>query len=183
MNTKELQNKSKYLSLLLRHKPENENLNIDEYGWVPIHEILDALKIYPHELSHIVEFNDKKRFICDEGLTKIRATQGHSFPVKKLIEPLDPPLNLYHGTSIENQENIYKNGITKMNRQDVHLSEDKETAISVGMRHAKRGDKLWVCTISSKLMNFDGYLFYKTENGVWLTDHVPTKYIINGGNG
>ena len=175
---KQLKDKGRYMSLLLRHKPENENLQLDEYGFVLIENLLNALNITEEELNYIVESNNKQRFIFDEGHIKIRATQGHSIPIKLFQSTaVKPPHLLYHGTSVFNKTSILKSGLDKRQRHHVHLSEDKDTAINVGLRYAKTKTNLWIIEIEAKLMDFDGYKFYKTENGVWLTDHVPPKYI------
>lgn len=175
---KQLKDKGRYMSLLLRHKPENENLVLDEYGFAYVVSLTKALDITKDELTYIVESNNKSRFIFDEMGTRIRATQGHSIPIKLYNSTaIRPPHNLYHGTSLSNKGSIMSIGLHKAKRHHVHLTDDKETAINVGMRYAKKRDNLWVITISSKLMDFDGYKFYKTENNVWLTDHVPPKYI------
>lgn len=178
MDTKKLRHKGRYMSKLLRHSPEEENLSMDEYGYVRVKELCSALKINREELNWIVENNNKKRFIFGGGYQKdlIRATQGHSFKVKMRLQPIEPPEILYHGTSWHNKDSITKTGLDKINRQHVHLTDDIEIAKSVGLRYAKNENKLWIISIQAKKMWEIGYDFYKTENGVWLTDHVPPKY-------
>lgn len=173
MDEKELKNKSRYLSLLLRHKPEKENLTMDKNGWVSIDEILDKLGLELHELEKIVDENNKKRFTISGCYMRIRANQGHSIDVDVELKEVAPPHILYHGTGIKNFNLIKNSGIKRMNRQHVHLSNDMETAIDVGKRHGKP----YVFKIMAKLMAFEGYKFYISENGVYLTDYIPKKYI------
>ncbi len=115
----------------------------------------------------------KKRFAFNEDHTKIRASQGHSIAIDLALVSQQPPEFLYHGTARANISSILETGIEKRNRQHVHLSSDKETAVKVGSRH---GEPV-VLTIRTGKMHNDGILFYQSENGVWLTDYVNTKYI------
>ena len=170
-------NNSKYLSFLLRHKPEQANLKLDDYGWCLVEELLENLKITKSELDHIVEKNNKKRFRYNKDKTKIKANQGHSIPIKDDFPQQVPPEILYHGTSVYNLTNIKSSGLKKMKRNHVHLSGDKETAIVVGMRYAKHKSNLIILEIQAKLMNNKGYKFLLSDNNVWLIDHVPSIFI------
>jgi putative RNA 2'-phosphotransferase len=167
---KELKDKSRQLSKLLRHKPED--LPIDKSGWVPIISIMKKLNISQEELSEIVETNDKKRFAI-EG-EKIRANQGHSIDIDLELKAEVPPFILYHGTGIKFLPFIINQGIKKMNRHHVHLSVDMETAIKVGSRHGKHT----ILEVKARHMHTDGIKFYKSENGVWLTDFIDPKYFV-----
>ncbi|OWP87928.1 RNA 2'-phosphotransferase [Flavobacterium covae] len=178
MNEKEIKNISKFLSLILRHSPETINLKLDENGWADVEELITKSnknrKLLDFEtLQYVVETNDKKRFSFNDDLTKIRANQGHSISVDLELQPQTPPDELYHGTVAKFMDAILKDGLQKMSRQHVHLSKDKETAIKVGNR---RGGAI-ILKINTHQMTKDGYLFYCSENGVWLTDEVPPKYI------
>lgn len=179
MISQELVKISKFLSKVLRHKPELINLNVDKNGWVSVEELLEnsnknGYLFTLEELYEIVEENDKKRFALSEDKTKIRANQGHSFEVDLELKSIRPPDILYHGTTFNAISPIRKGGIQKMNRQHVHLSETIDVAIKVGSRKGKPE----VLSINSKHMFVDGYKFYKSENGVWLTDSIPSKYIV-----
>ena len=168
---------SKYLSLLLRHKPEKENLIIDEYGYTDVAFLLTKLNITKEELNNIVENNNKKRFEYNEDGTKIRATQGHSIKVKLDLNPILPPPKLFHGTTIDNLKSIKKFGLKSMNRNYVHLTWDYMTAFDVGLRYAKYKNKVIIFSIDAEKMNNDGFIFYKTSNNVYLTEIVPFKYM------
>lgn len=167
-----------FLSLVLRHKPEEIGLILDENGWVSVTELLNQMngygkKISMQELEEIVETNNKQRYIFNTDKTMIRANQGHSIQVDLELSSTVPPPVLYHGTAERNVASILKEGIQKMKRHHVHLSQDKDTAINVGSRHGKAV----VLNIRAEEMHQDGILFYQSENGVWLTDFVDKKYI------
>ena len=169
---------SKFLSLVLRHKPSNANIKLDKNGWVNVDELLKGLKevnrdLSIKELKEIVSTNDKKRFEFNNDETKIRASQGHSVKVNLDLKSERPPMKLYHGTVDKLVDTILKEGLKKMNRHAVHLSEDIETATKVGSRRGKPV----ILEINSGHMNADKIKFYKSKNNVWLTDNVPAKYI------
>lgn len=172
MTTTGLKDKSKFLSLVLRHKPEKLGLHMDGNGWVEVSEIVEKSDITLEELKSIVADNDKKRFSFSDDETKIRANQGHSIDVDLQLKAAIPPFVLYHGTGEKSIDVIFKDGIKKMNRQHVHLSIDMETAIKVGSRHGKHR----VIEVRARAMHTDGIKFYLSENGVWLTDYVDIKY-------
>jgi putative RNA 2'-phosphotransferase len=173
-----MKNISKFLSLLLRHQPEKLQLDMDSEGWVLIHQLLDKLNdsgntLSREELQEIVDTNDKKRFVISKDSLKIRASQGHTIDIDLKLKSQDPPHFLYHGTSEDSVKSILKEGLKPQSRNHVHLSSDIETATKVGMRKGK----VKILKILAKKMNFDGYKFYISENGVWLADFVPSKYI------
>jgi putative RNA 2'-phosphotransferase len=176
----EIENKkiSKFLSLILRHQPESIGLKLDENGWADVEELRTKsagkrMFFTLKELDEVVETNNKKRFAFNEDKTMIRANQGHSIDIDLALEAIQPPDFLYHGTAEANISSILEKGIEKRSRQHVHLSADKETATKVGMRHGKPV----ILTIRTGKMHEDGFPFYRSENGVWLTDFVDTKYI------
>jgi putative RNA 2'-phosphotransferase len=178
MNEKDIKNKSKFLSLVLRHSPETIGITLDENGWVDVQELLDSCNKKGRQLNLdtlklIVETNDKKRFSFNEDLSKIRANQGHSVQVDLGLDESCPLDILYHGTVAKFMDSIKANGLQKMNRQHVHLSKDVDTANTVASR---RGLTV-LLKIDAKRMHGDGYKFYLSENGVWLTDEVPPQYM------
>lgn len=175
MNHKHL---SKFLSLILRHRPEVIGITLDENGWADVHELLDKIQQSGKEISfeqlrEIVATNDKKRFTFDESMQKIRANQGHSIAVKLDIPSMQPPDLLYHGTAEKYLPSIMEKGLLKGKRQHVHLSVDRETALKVGQRHGKPV----VLIIDAAGMTQEKHAFYLSENGVWLTEHIPPEYI------
>jgi len=170
---------SRLLSTVLRHKPEILKLTLDENGWVPVIDLLTHLKVVKDidlsltELEEIVSTNDKKRFALNEDSSMIRASQGHSLNVDLKLKNIKPERILYHGTVEKSMKNIRKTGLQKMNRHAVHLSDNIETAKTVGSR---RGDAI-ILEVQSARMYIDGYHFQKSNNGVWLTKEVPVKYL------
>ena len=169
---------SKFLSLVLRHKPETIGLHLDDNGWAYTQELMEKLnsndfEISIEDLKQLVTNNDKKRFQFSEDYSKIRASQGHSLKVDLGLEEKIPPRLLYHGTAEKNLDSIRKQGLVKGQRHHVHLSADKETAQKVGMRYGKP----LVLKVRSEEMSKAGVRFYQSENGVWLTDTVPPDYL------
>ncbi len=165
---------SKFLSLVLRHKPETIGLVLDENGWANVKDLVSKMdNLTMVTLEKIVETNDKKRFAFNEDKTKIRASQGHSLNINLELKPVEPPEVLYHGTADRFVEIIKSTGIKKQSRSHVHLSSNFYTAVSVGQRHGKPV----VLEVNAKKMQEDGYKFYLSENNVWLTDIVPIGYI------
>ena len=169
---------SKFLSLILRHKPETVGLVLDKHGWVEIDKLLEAIGKTGEDLSLerlkvIVETNDKQRFAFNEDQTKIRASQGHSLDVSLGYKEMTPPNLLFHGTATRYLPSIKIQGLKKQRRLHVHLTRDKSTASAVGSRHGTPA----ILAIDAKAMHIDGYCFYLSDNGVWLTDNVPVEYI------
>lgn len=166
---------SKFLSLVLRHVPEKIGLNIDEYGWASIKELMlkSKLNFSLEDLEEVVETNDKKRFTFNDDLTKIRASQGHSIKVDLELKEIKPPEFLYHGTVSKFMVLIKEQGLKKMSRNHVHLSENRETAMKVGSR---RGQAI-ILSVRSGEMYRKGVKFYQSKNEVWLTNEVPNEFI------
>ncbi|MEV4042027.1 putative RNA 2'-phosphotransferase [Streptomyces sp. SAI-195] len=167
---------SKYLSKHLRHQPERIGLTLDEGGWAEIDTLIAAaaahgFRFTREELDHVVATNDKRRFAV-EG-TRIRASQGHSIDVDLQLPSAAPPPYLYHGTVARHLEAIRAEGLRPMNRHAVHLSPDRETATRVG---ARRGRPV-VLPVDAAAMHRDGHVFHVSANGVWLTQHVPSRYL------
>ncbi len=171
---------SKFISLVLRHKPEKIGITLDEFGYADINDLINGINasggtIDLDILQTIVKDDKKGRYSFNETMTKIRANQGHSIEVKVSLREIAPQEYLYHGTAIQSLADIKLNGIKKMNRLYVHLSENEETALQVGKRH---GEPI-ILKIDSQRMYEDGYKFYLSENHVWLAEFVPTEYITN----
>ena len=175
---RELIKSSKFLSKVLRHQPQILGLELDENGWTDIDAMLHAMAerkrpITREVLDEIVATNDKRRFSISSDGRRIRARQGHSLTVDLGLEPLAPPPELFHGTSPRSLDSIHANGLQRMGRHHVHLSPDVETARRVGGR---RGRPV-ILRVRSGAMHAEGFVFFRSENGVWLTDHVPSAYV------
>ena len=167
-------NIGKQISYLLRHNPEN--LVMDKYGYVDVDSLLNKVGISQKDLDYIVDTNDKKRLAYDESHKKIRASQGHTIKVDVELKLERPPKILYHGTTVENYENIKNVGLSKMKRLYIHLTDNKDVAHSVGKRYSKQKSPI-ILNIDAAAMYADNIKFYLSENNVWLTDNVPAKYI------
>jgi putative RNA 2'-phosphotransferase len=169
---------SKFISLVLRHKPERIGLQLDGNGWAGIDELLrlagEAGKnISRALLEEVVADNDKQRFDISEDGKRIRANQGHSVDIDLALDPVAPPAVLYHGTATRFLQSIREQGLMHGNRQHVHLSLERGTATNVGQRHGKP----LILAIDAARMHAEGHLFYVSKNGVWLCHHVPVSYI------
>jgi putative RNA 2'-phosphotransferase len=175
---KNLEKTSKFLSYVLRHKPEEIGLQLDSEGWADIQDLIQLANKSGNSLNEtlireVVETSEKKRFAisCDGDF--IRANQGHSVQVDLGFSSIEPPKILFHGTADRFLRSIFESGLSRGNRHHVHLSEDTETASSVGGRY---GNPV-VLVVHAATMFREGFEFYRSENGVWLTNSVPAKYI------
>lgn len=167
---------SKYLSLILRHQPEKANITLDEYGWADVETLCKNLHITKKQLDDIV--NNNTRFIYSGDGTKIKAAHGHSVPIKYTTEEV-PPEFLYHGTADRFVDSIIKKGLIPQSRACVHMSVSETEARRIGARHTGGStEHVEVFQVSADEMYRDGYKFYKSEDGVWLTDKVPPTYLI-----
>ncbi|WP_073130052.1 RNA 2'-phosphotransferase [Palleronia salina] len=170
--------KSKFLSLILRHKPEEVGLTLDPAGWVPIDRLLRAMKAHGRpmsreELIDLIEGSEKKRFSISADGKLIRAAQGHSIDIDLGLTPREPPINLYHGTARHNLDGIFAAGLQPMRRRQVHLSVAPADAEAVGRRHGKPV----VLRLAALSMHEEGHVFSRADNGVWLVDAVPPQFI------
>lgn len=170
---------SKFLSYVLRHQPDAIGITLDREGWANIDLLIDAAAKDGKQLDRdiiqaVVNSSEKKRFaVSDDGL-RIRAVQGHSTEAVDInYVAKRPPEFLYHGTATRFFESIQKDGLLPGSRQYVHLSEDEQTALTVGQRHGKP----MVLKIKALFMQDQGFKFFQAENGVWLTNAVPALFI------
>lgn len=174
----QLKHISKFLSLVLRHRPEQIGLVLDVQGWADTTELIEKLNqhnagITPEILNLIVATNDKKRFAFNEDKSMIRANQGHSRAVDLALQPAIPPEWLYHGTAIRFWGQIQREGLQKQQRHHVHLTDKRSTAIDVGGRHGKP----IVLKVAAARMQQAGHTFYRSKNDVWLTEAVPAAFL------
>ena len=170
---------SRRISMVLRHRPESAGLVLDANGWVPVADLLTALRISRADLDLIVEHNDKSRFAVArraDGADWIRASQGHSrrVTVDLGLPPADPPAVLFHGTPSGNLDAIRREGLRPRSRHHVHLSADVPTAVAVGGR---RSAEVVVLRVAAAGMAAAGHVFHRSANGVWLTAAVPPEYL------
>lgn len=168
---------SRFLSYVLRHNPQAAGICLDGHGWADVSELLRGMPpkfpLTRAQLEEIVRTDDKQRYAFSEDGTRIRANQGHSIPVDVELELLTPPQTLWHGTGEKYVASIDVRGLLPKSRLYVHLSADVDTAVRVGSRHGRPV----VYRVDSGRMQADGYLFYRSRNGVWLTKQVPAEYL------
>ena len=168
---------SKYISLILRHKPEAIGITLDEHGWANVEELIAGIAkdndFNMEMLEEIVATDKKQRYSFNEDRTFIRANQGHSIPVDVELECVAPPEYLWHGTGEKYVASIDEVGLIPKSRLYVHLSGGEETAMKVGKRHGK---PVLYRVLSGKMQQ-DGYAFFRSVNGVWLTKQVPVCYL------
>lgn len=173
-----LTNLSRYMSLILRHKPEVIGITLDEHGWASVNDLICGIEknnpgFNMDILEQIVRTDSKQRYSFNDDKSLIRANQGHSVNVDVELKEKEPPEYLYHGTGEKYVKSINQNGLIPKSRLYVHLSKDIKTAENVGKRHGKEV----VYRINSGQMYRNGYKFYLSENGIWLTKEVPIKYL------
>lgn len=169
---------SRFISLILRHKPDTIGITLDEHGWASVSELLSGINACGNEidmktLEEIVAEDDKQRYSFNDDKTKIRANQGHSVNVDVELKKAEPPEILFHGTGEKYVSSIKSEGLKPKSRLYVHLSSDRETAVKVGSRHGKPV----VFEVNSGEMSRRGFEFFISENGVWLTKFVPAEYL------
>ncbi len=168
---------SKYLALILRHKPETIGISLDEHGWANVDELIAGISrdhtFNMEMLEEIVSTDNKQRYSFNEDKTLIRANQGHSIPVDVELEKIAPPEVLFHGSAVKYEASIDTEGLIPKSRLYVHLSKDYDTAVNVGKRHGKPV----IYRVKAGEMEKDGYDFYLSVNKVWLTKSVPVKYL------
>lgn len=168
---------SRFIALLLRHKPEVAGLSLDEHGWARVDELIVAVNqthpINMQVLEEIVATDDKQRFAFNEDKTLIRASQGHSINVDVQLKQCIPPSVLYHGTAQKSLSRIKEEGLLAMTRLYVHLSKDKDTAKKVGSRHGE----CVIFKVDCEKMVQEGFKFFLSENQVWLTKAVPVRFL------
>lgn len=172
-----LKETSKYMSLILRHKPETIGITLDEHGWADVDELIEGISRTQNFnmdiLEEIVRTDEKQRYSFNDDKTKIRANQGHSIEVDVELEEKEPPEILWHGTGEKFATSIDNIGLIPKSRLYVHLSKDEETATTVGRRHGK--PVLYM--VNTREMYKDGFKFFLSKNGVWLTKEVPVRYL------
>ena len=169
---------SKFLSYVLRHRPDEIGLVLDENGWASVSDLIDRAKsagvvLTQERLRDIVRSNDKQRFALSDDETRIRASQGHSIKVDLALVPKQPPEILFHGTATRFVDAIKREGLKPMSRQHVHLSPDEPSAVKVGQRHGKPV----IFKVQAGQMWHAGQKFFLSENGVWLTDRVEPRFL------
>ncbi|ALU11613.1 RNA 2'-phosphotransferase [Ignicoccus islandicus DSM 13165] len=163
---------SKYMTYLLRHKPDF----VDRHGWVTLDRLLrEVRKKFPEvNLEDIIEIareDEKGRYEISGN--KIRARYGHTFPVTIEMEE-DYEGKLFHGTSCENAMKIINEGIKPMKRTYVHLA----TTLDIAIENAKRKGKcIVVFEVDPLCLKSKGLKVYKASEKIRVTNYVPPECI------
>lgn len=170
---------SKFLSFVLRHRPDSIGISLDSQGWISVDELIAKSQaagthFTRKDLLNVVETSDKKRFSLSADAQMIRAAQGHSVTVDLGLTPQEPPTVLYHGTATRFVASILAEGLKPKSRQQVHLSPDEATAQRVGQRHGKPT----ILKVDALSMHRQGFKFFRADNGVWLIDQVPPEFLM-----
>jgi putative RNA 2'-phosphotransferase len=169
---------SKFLSLLLRHRPEEIGLELSSEGWALVSDLVELTRAHRVSFTHeqieqLVRTSDKQRFELSSDGARVRACQGHSLPVDLGLLPQSPPDALYHGTATRFLDAILARGLVRGERRHVHLSSDADVARSVGQRH---GEPV-VLRVDARGLHDAGFAFFLSANAVWLTEFVPAAYL------
>ncbi|WP_394686657.1 RNA 2'-phosphotransferase [uncultured Xanthomonas sp.] len=170
---------SKFLSFVLRHEPQAAGITLDSEGWAEVDALIaggaqSGRTLDADLIRAVVDSSDKKRFALSEDGRRIRAVQGHSTEsVAIQYEAKMPPEFLYHGTATRFLDAILAEGLRAGQRHHVHLSQDIATATTVGQRHGKPV----VLKVEALRMHQQGFAFFQADNGVWLTQAVPSSFL------
>lgn len=166
------------MAYILRHSPEEFGLRPDVEGFVPLDELVKALRtVYPDVTEDfvrgIVERDAKGRYEIRGD--KIRARYGHSFPVSLNHEEDRESKVLYHGTPRRNLERILREGLKPMKRQFVHLSTSRSEALETGRRHER---DVVLLIIDADCLRRKGLKVYKAGKNVRIVEKVPPECIL-----
>ena len=176
--TQSIQKTSKFLSYVLRHRPDEIGITLDAQGWVAIADLLKNANAHGKQLTEssvleAVRTSDKQRFAISSDGLQIRANQGHSVKIDLALPQTMPPTILFHGTASRFIASIMVQGLIAGSRHHVHLSATQDTARTVGARHGMPV----ILEVKAKEMHEAGFPFFLSENGVWLTEAVPPQYL------
>lgn len=168
---------SKFLCGLLRHFPDEHNIQVDDQGWCDTREVHKVLKekysgMNINKLHAIVAMDNKGRYEVNSG--EIRAVYGHSINVDLEDNNEHIPEKLYHGTSESALSDIMSEGLKPISRQSVHLTDDMNEARNVGSRHS---DTVVLLEIDTKSLISDGANITKRGKSVYTTSHVDPQFI------
>lgn len=173
-----LQRLSKFLALLLRHRPDKFPLKLDEQGFASLDEVMSILHGLPNfrwanraEVDAVVHAAGRRRY--EVVGDRIRALYGHS-ALRPTYEPAVPPAVLYHGTAAEAAALISREGLHPMDRGYVHLSATPELARSTGLRHTASPV---ILRIRAAEAHAAGIPFYHPIPEIYLSETIPPEFI------
>ena len=177
---------SKFLSLILRHKPQVIKIHLNKNGFTKedLDEIIDRIInkrnfqwVGKKQIEAIVRLDPKGRFEIKNN--SIRARYGHSIEQINIdLEKSDLPSILYHGTSEGAYKKIKLEGLKAMNRNLVHLTSSLGDAKIVGMRHTGNQKKnLIILQINVKRAEKIGCEIWQAGKNVFVSNYIPSKCI------
>jgi len=167
---------SRFLTYILRHRPQDYPLVFDERGFVDWRDIVQLVQeryydVTEEQIRAVVVDSEKKRF--ELAGEKVRATYGHSFPVDLGQQTVQPPDELYYGTARDLAQSMVRNGLKPRDRQYVHLSVSAEEAESVARRHDPAPA---VIVVQARAAHAEGVRFYRS-GPLFLTENVPARFL------
>ncbi len=169
---------SRFLALVLRHKPDSIGITLDPSGFVEIETLVKAIAGQPgwswasESAVRAAAEQDARRY--EIAGTRIRARYGHSVPIEAPGTPVVPPEWLYHGTSPEAVDVIRGDGLTPQGRQFVHLSATRQDALAVGKRHSP--DAV-VVTVLARQAHEAGVQFYQASAAIYLARGIAPNFL------
>jgi len=164
------------LAYMLRHQPEQFDLELDEYGFAELEDVVQALNerlgesVEDDDVRDAVTAGDRVRYEIANG--RIRALYGHSIEVKP-GEPSKPPALLYVGVSRADAERAQRYGLRAGRRRFLHLALTPEDALETGRRSAR---DYVVITVNALEAWEDGINFYDRKS-LFLSDPIPTHFL------
>lgn len=165
----DLKKVSIYLSLVLKYKPEYAGVTLDEYGWTNVSDLIQGVsKKYPIDidiLEEIVYTDNRQRYQFNHNHTRIRATRRTLNSKTDLVRS-KPPENLYFVASKKQIDAIDRDGLMPKESRYVRLTDN-----------IKPNKTAFAYRISSGLMHNASFIFYRSNNGDWLTERIPRGFI------
>ena len=173
---------SKFLSLVLRHRPDDFDIALDSNGFTDADALFAVVKSkykgkYSYEdvvrVTTTPAQDGKMRFELVDG--RIRARYGHNKRVEAIAyQPVTPPEILYHGTPQTAVAAIRREGLSAQQRQYVHMATTVERATSVGARHGKP----ILLKVRARVAHEAGVAFFQADDEHYLTQSLPPEFII-----
>jgi putative RNA 2'-phosphotransferase len=169
---------SRTVSHALRHAPADYGLVLDDQGWVDLDDLVAALRtrswpdLTAADVVAMVAEAAKQRHEVADG--RIRARHGHSVPGRVDVPAGCPPVRLFHGTEERSLPLILDAGLERHGRQYVHLTSERDAAVTVARRW---GRPFRVLVVRADAAHAAGVVFRNVGNGIWLADHVPPEFL------
>ncbi len=164
------------LAYMLRHQPEEFDLELDDEGYGEMKDVLHALtertgeEIEEDDVLEAIDSGGRKRYEVVDG--RIRALYGHSFSTDP-GEPSEPPEFLYVGVGSRDADRATDRGLRGGRRAFLHLALDFDEAQEMGRRIAP---DYAVVTVRALDAWEDDVLFYD-RHSLFLSEEIPTDYL------